>query len=322
MSRLSAWRKGAAIVASHIRGDVVRAVGRLCACSLMLALLWVPSSVLARDNYWVLGSFAKESTASREAKRLGQVAATQVGYQAFQRTDGSLIYRIVAPASIAPDAVKRLRAELAKTSVRNLWQITLTQVPESLKATETQTATQSPSMPRPSTQSPSIPSSSLQSPSTPTPSTPSPSALMASEVFAVAELERRYQLVVASTTDVDAAVALELKLQKDFAGVSSMTALDDSKVQHRVLIGPAPLKAFDPVIARLQEMGITGTWMLPYESEPNPSAARTPLLLMPVPQETVSADASLKADEKQVAPLDVCGRAYNLARLQRDCPSS
>ena len=105
MSRLSAWRKGAAIVASHIRGDVVRAVGRLCACSLMLALLWVPSSVLARDNYWVLGSFAKESTASREAKRLGQVAATQVGYQAFQRTDGSLIYRIVAPASIAPDAV-------------------------------------------------------------------------------------------------------------------------------------------------------------------------------------------------------------------------
>ena len=287
MSRLSAWRKGAAIVASHIRGDVVRAVGRLCACSLMLALLWVPSSVLARDNYWVLGSFAKESTASREAKRLGQVAATQVGYQAFQRTDGSLIYRIVAPASIAPDAVKRLRAELAKTSVRNLWQITLTQVPESLKATETQTTTQSPSMPRPSTPRPSIPSSSIQSPSTPTPSTPSPSALMASEVFAVAELERRYQLVVASTTDVDAAVALELKLQKDFAGVSSMTALDDSKVQHRVLIGPAPLKAFDPVIARLQEMGITGTWMLPYESEPNPSAARTPLLLMPVPQETV-----------------------------------
>ena len=287
-----------------------------------LVPLWVPSSVLARDNYWVLGSFAKESTASREAKRLGQVAATQVGYQAFQRTDGSLIYRIVAPASIAPDAVKRLRAELAKTSVRNLWQITLTQVPESLKATETQTTTQSPSMPRPSTQSPSIPSSSIQSPSTPTPSTPSPSALMASEVFAVAELERRYQLVVASTTDVDAAVALELKLQKDFAGVSSMTALDDSKVQHRVLIGPAPLKAFDPVIARLQEMGITGTWMLPYDSEPNPSAARTPLLLMPVPQETVSADASLKADEKQVAPLDVCGRAYNLARLQRDCPSS
>ncbi len=322
MSRLFVWRKGAAIFASHVRGDVVRAVGRLCACSLMLALLWVPSSVMARDNYWVLGSFAKESRASREAERLGQVTATQVGYQAFQSTDGSLIYRIVAPASIESDAVKRLRAELAKTNVRDLWQITLAEVPVSLQATVTQTATQSPSMLRPSTQSPSTQSPSTQSPSTPSSSIQSPSTLTVSEVFTGTDPERRYQLVVASTTDVDVAVALELKLQKDFAGVSSMTALDNGKVQHRVLIGPAPLNAFDPVIARLQEMDITGTWMLPYAGEPSPSVTVAPLLLMPVPQETVAADGSSKADVKKIAPLDVCGRAYNLARLKRDCPSS
>ena len=67
----------------------------------------------ALDNYWVVGSFAREANASREAERLSRVTGIDVSYKRF-RNSGMIYYGVVTPASLSPAALQTLRDELAK----------------------------------------------------------------------------------------------------------------------------------------------------------------------------------------------------------------
>ncbi|MEJ6592378.1 MAG: SPOR domain-containing protein [SAR86 cluster bacterium] len=268
--------------------------------ALVLSLLLVSAGVQALDNYWVVGSFAREGNASREAERLGRVTGLDVSYKVFQST-GAIYYRVVTRASLSPDALLALRRELAKTGVTDLWLTSLGAEVQSPIATVAESRSQA------------VVTEAGNAP------------------LSTADVDRggRYYLVVESTTDVDAAVALELKLNKSFGGVSSMTVLAEGDVQHRVVIGPATLVALDPVAARLQETGYTGTWLMPYDSSSMAPSTTEPLLLEGASQRVVDGDSipgspndGPALNNSATATVDACGRPYNLARLTRDCQSS
>ena len=302
------WRK-ALLSVGRGNGTIDRSQSRTGLRGLLLSLLLVSTGVQALDNYWVVGSFAREANASREAERLSRLTGIDVSYKIF-RNSGMIYYGVLTPASLSPDALQTLKDELAKTGVRDLWLTSLASDAQSPLDTVAESRTRTSSVEAGN----SSPSTEVRSP------------------------DGLYYLVVGSTTDVDAAVALELKLNKSFGRVSSMTALAEGNVQHRVVIGPGTLVALDSVAARLQQAGYMGTWLMPYESNAGVPATLEPLLLdsglqriAPTdrgptdrgPTDRGPTDSPLtdnpRVNTDSTAPVDACGRPYNLARLSRDC---
>ena len=302
------WRK-ALLIVGRGNGTINRSQSRTGLRGLLLSLLLVSTGVQALDNYWVVGSFAREANASREAERLSRLTGIDVSYKIF-RNSGMIYYGVLTPASLSPDALQTLKDELAKTGVRDLWLTSLASDAQSPLDTVAESRTRTSSVEAGN----SSPSTEVRSP------------------------DGLYYLVVGSTTDVDAAVALELKLNKSFGRVSSMTALAEGNVQHRVVIGPGTLVALDSVAARLQQAGYMGTWLMPYESNAGVPATAEPLLLDSGLQRIAPTDRgptdrgptdrgptdrpltdNPRVNTDSTAPVDACGRPYNLARLSRDC---
>ncbi|MDB9880393.1 hypothetical protein OAC87_07525 [Pseudomonadales bacterium] len=314
MSKIAILWRAALLIVRRGHGAIDRSWGRTGWRGLLLSLLLVSAGVQALDNYWVVGSFAREANASREAERLSRVTGIDISYKRF-RNSGMIYYGVVTPASLSPAALQTLRDELAKTGVTDLWLTSLAPDVSSSLAAGADSGTRT--------------ISAEAGNSSPPAEARNPDGL--------------YYLVVESTTDVDAAVALELKLNKTFGRVSSMTALAEGNVQHRVVIGPGTLVALDLVASRLQQTGYTDTWLMPYEANAVAPATAEPLLLDSGSQRIAATERgptdrgptdrgptdrgptdspptdNPRGNTDSTAPIDACGRPYNLARLARDC---
>ena len=172
---------------------------------LLLSLLLVSAGVQALDNYWVVGSFAREANACREAERLSRLTGIDVSYKIF-RNSGRIYYGVLTPASLSPDALQTLKDELAKTGVRDLWLTSLAPDAQSPLGTVAESRTRTSSVEAGN----SAPSTEAGKPGR---------ALLSSRGGARQMLMRPWRL--------------ELKLNKSFGRVSSMTALAEGNVQHR-----------------------------------------------------------------------------------------
>jgi len=306
-------------VVSRKPGAAPRWCGRFAATLVQgLMLLALAATARGADTnsvtlqpYWVVGSFTAQTDAVAEAHRLAARVGVTPAYRHFQAVDGIGRYRLLVALPPTTAAQSALRSQLATAGVTNPWQVQL-----------------QPTMNRALASAPDM------LPAAPRSADAAGAQLPAGES---ANWQGLYYLVVASTVDVNRSVQVELALNKLFARVTSMTVLVGNKVQHRVMVGPAHLAALDGVQARLQQEGFNQAWLLPasagddaiqYNAIQN-NASQENLVLDAMERQAAPGvqlpqpiAAKMPTKETSPAPAAIserCGRAFNLARLNRDC---
>jgi len=204
-------------------------------------------------DYWIVGSFGRESDAESEAQRLGRLVGIPITIEQAE-ANGKTRYRLITEYPSVPAERENLLKVMKSVGVKEPWRISRSIRVESPAPPETAMteAIETPAMPAETGMSEApeaaeMPGADGEGMDETLAALSTPQAMPDNPVF----------LVVGNFTDFEAAVELERRLEQKFTGISSRSTFMDGRLYHRVLLGPISEADMMSVMASLEEEGIT-----------------------------------------------------------------
>jgi len=219
----------------------------------LLALALGMFQSAAADDYWIVGSFGRESDAESEAQRLDRLVGIPITIEQAE-ADGRTRYRLITAYPADAEVRENLLKVMKLVGVKEPWRITRSTPVEGPVAPEPPVieAVETPEMPveagmSEAPEAAEMPETGEQGMDETVATLSTPQAMPDNPVF----------LIVGSFTDFEAAVDLERRLEQKFAGISSRSTFMDGRLYHRVLLGPISEADKMSVMASLEQEGIT-----------------------------------------------------------------